>query len=348
MKHASLRFRSAFRAFVISGLAAQGAVRAQDLDVANTSGWFVRVGAVARFNVKASITAIPRPTGSGIYDDGFVLPDSGGTASGTTWNWGYNAASQIEDGQLVLKRFNDVPSFGQQDVNVSNPLLGGEITGGYQFSEFQMRKKSARFGVELGAGYFTFSEEMNFAPVGTASHTTATYGIGGILPPIAPYAGTATGPGPLINLNPGSSTDVRDNPGGTTTSFQGNLEAHLYNLRIGPTLEVDLSKRLSVVVGAGYAPVYADARLEYAEAVTFSNPAVPVLAPIRADLGESKWRLGFYGEIHLNFRITNHIDAFVGGDFQYNSDFTFGDSGHQVKLDLGATYGTKIGMTFRF
>jgi hypothetical protein len=348
MKHAPRRFRSAFRALVVSGLATQGVVRAQDLDVQETSGWFVRVGGVARFNVKASIRAVPPATGTGIYDDGYVLPDSGGAASGTTWNWGYNAANQIEGDQLVLKRFNDVPSFGQQDVNVSDPLLGGEITGGFQFSQFQWGKKQARFGFEVGAGYTTFSEGMAFTAAGTASHTTGSYGIGGILPPMAPYAGTATGPGPLISLNPSSSTLVQDTPGGTTTSFQGNLEANFYNLRIGPTLEVDLSKRLSVAFGAGYAPVYADSRLKYAEAVTFSNPAIPVVPSTRADVDESKWRLGFYAELRLNYRITRRIDAFVGGDFQHNANFKFGDSGHEVKLDLGATFGTKIGMTFRF
>jgi hypothetical protein len=348
MKHAPRRFRSAFRAVVVSGLAAQGAVRAQDLDVADTSGWFVRAGAVARFNIKASISTVLPATGPGIYDDGYVQPDSGGTASGTTWNWGYNAASQIEGDQLVLKRFNDLPSLSQQDVNVSNPLLGGEIVTGYQFSEFRVGKKTARFGIEVGAGYLRFSEGMSFVASSTASQTTAGYAIGGILPPVAPYAGTAAGPGPLISLNPGSSTTVQDNPGGTTTSFQGNLETKFYNLRIGPTFELDLSKHLSFATSVGYAPVYADAQLRYANAVTFSNPAVPGLASTQANVDGSNWRLGFYAEIRLNYRFTSHIDAFVGGDFQDNNNFTFGDSAYQVKLNLGATYGTKIGMTFRF
>jgi hypothetical protein len=348
MKYAPRRFRSAFRAVVVSGLAAQGAVRAQDLDVADTSGWFVRAGAVARFNIKASISTILPATGPGVYDDGYVQPDNGGTASGTTWNWGYNAASQIEGDQLVLKRFTDLPSFSKQDVNVSNPLLGGELVSGYQFSQFQVGKKTARFGFEVGAGYVSFSEGMGFAASGTASQTTAGYAIGGILPPVAPYAGTAAGPGPLISLNPGSSTTVQDNPGGTTTSLQGNLETKFYNLRIGPTFELDLSKRLTIATGIGYSPVYADAQLRYANAVTFSNPAVPGLARTQADVGASDWRIGFYADIRLNYRFTSHIDAFVGGDFQNNDNFTFGDSAYQVKLHLGATYGTKIGMSFRF
>ena len=209
-------------------------------------------------------------------------------------------------------------------------------------------KKNARLGFEVGAGYLTFSENMSSAASGTASHTTAGYAIGGILPPIAPYAGTAQGPGPLINLNPGGSTEVQDNPGGTTTSLQGNLETKFFNLRIGPTFELDLNKRLSFATSVGYAPVYADAQLNYANTVTFSNPAVPGIAPTQAGVSGNNWRLGFYAEIRLNYRFTSHIDAFVGGDFQYNDNLTFGDSAYQVKLHLGATYGTKIGMTFRF
>jgi hypothetical protein len=123
MNHAPRRFRSAFRAIIVTGLAAQGAVRAQDLEVADTSGWFVRAGAVARFNIKASISTVLPATGPGIYDDGFVRPDSGGTASGTTWNWGYNAATRLKATSLCSNVLM-IAVLRPQDVNVSNPLLG--------------------------------------------------------------------------------------------------------------------------------------------------------------------------------------------------------------------------------
>ena len=45
---------------------------------------------------------------------------------------------------------------------------------------------------DIGYGYSSFSERMNFATAGTAMRTTDSYGLGGIVPPIAPYAGTFT------------------------------------------------------------------------------------------------------------------------------------------------------------
>jgi len=166
--------------------------------------------------------------------------------------------------------------------------------------------------------------------------------------PILSSTSSILGPTPQRRRTGKGARKAASLPGGTTTSFQGNLETKFYNLRIGPTFELDLSKRLSFATSFGYAPVYADAQFKYANAVTFSNPALPGLAPTQAEVSEGNWRLGFYAEIRLNYRFTSHIDAFVGGDFQNNSNFTFGDSAYHVKLQLGATYGTKIGMTFRF
>ena len=220
MKNAPRLIPSAFMACVAT-LATERVVCAQRLDSPDSSGWFIRAGAVARFNVNASLGSIPPASGTGIYDDGYVLPDKGGTASGKTWNWGYKGTNQVVGPVLDMNRFNAVPSIGEQDVKAGNPLLGGEIIGGYNFTQFEMGRRTARLGFEVGLGYSGFSENLNHSASGTASHTTDRYGMGGIVPPIAPYFGTAQGPGPLINLNPipGSSTLVQDFPGGTSTAF---------------------------------------------------------------------------------------------------------------------------------
>ncbi|HUR44368.1 MAG TPA: hypothetical protein VMZ27_00735 [Candidatus Saccharimonadales bacterium] len=104
--------------------------RAQEIDPTEPAGFYFRGGVATRFNVKASITGSRPALPAGVYDNGFVLPDVGGTASDKTWNWGYNSAAQVASGQLVLNRLDNVPSFGPQNLNVSNPLLGGEIVGG--------------------------------------------------------------------------------------------------------------------------------------------------------------------------------------------------------------------------
>lgn len=334
-----------------AGLVTHGVVRAQDSDESNKSGYFLRLGGSARFNVQASITGTRPTLGPGIYDDGFILPDVGGIAAGKTWNWSYDSTLQIQGNQLWHNRLDNVPTIGHRDINLSNPALGAEFIGGYHFHEFKLWKKPARFAIELGYGFSEFSQAMNFKAAGAAMRTTARQNLG-ILPPVAPYVGTAEGPGPLINLNPGTSL-VSDPAGGTTTSFQGTLENGFHEFRFGPSLELDLTKRFSVALGAGYSSIYTAAAFKYVETVSFNNPAInnpsiPAIAPSRGNVTKGAWHPGLYAELLLNYRITDHIGVFLGGDFHYNNQFTFGNAAYQVKLDLGTTYGAKAGLNVGF
>jgi hypothetical protein len=343
MKPVSVPLRPALMACVAAGLTTQSLAFAQDLDVPQTSGWSVRLGAVSRFNIKTTVSNVAPATGAGLYDDGFVLPDNSGTASGKTWNWGYTSATQIAGDQLMLHHLDGVSSVGQQDS--SNPAFGGEIVVGYSVYEFQIGKKAARVGIEFGYGYSTLSGNMSSAGAGNATLTTDGYKLNGILPPAPPYAGTAAGPGPLIDLGSSSHTVATAQE---TTSFQGSLNVNFHELRLGPTLEIDLTKRLSVSAGFGYSAVYADASLDYNESILFNNPAFTSVGPHSATINKTEWRPGVYGNLLLNFRITKLIGVFAGGDYRYNEALNFGDAGHNVKMDLGSTIGAKGGISFSF
>src|SRR5438105_3525273 len=104
--------------------------RAADSGDSEGGGWYVRLAATARFNVKASLTANNPILPANVYNDGFVLPDVGGSAA-TTWNWGYNNAAQIVGSDLLMHRFDTIPAAGKRDLNVDDPLLGAELVGGY-------------------------------------------------------------------------------------------------------------------------------------------------------------------------------------------------------------------------
>lgn len=346
MKTRSFPLRPAFWTVLTTSLAAQGIVHAQEeLGEAEKTGWYTRFGATARFNVKATIRSLPSTGTAGNYDDGFVLPDNSGPGSGQTWNWGYNSASQVNGNQIAFHRYDSLPGIGSQDVNVSDPLLGGEFIAGYHFRDFHIGKKTARVGIEIGYGYSSFSDSLNFAGAGTTTYTADTYALGGLVPPVPPYAGNATGPGPVLSLHPVATSSASS---AAATSFEGSLSTTFHNLRLGPVLEVDLSKRLSVAVGAGAASVYADAKLNYLQSVSFVNPAMPALAPVNATLSHADWRPGAYAELYLSYRLTSIIGVFAGGDFQFNDKLTFGDASHQVEIDPGSTFGAKLGAILRF
>jgi hypothetical protein len=318
-------------------------IRAADSDENGAAGWYVRLDATARFNVKASLTANNPVLPAGAFADGFVLPDVGGSAA-QTWNWGYQNASQIVGTDLLMHRFDTVPSAGKRDLNVDDPLLGAELIGGYWFTEFEVFRKPARFGLEVGYGYSDFSNRLNSTSAGAATYTTSTYPLNGIIPPLPPYAGTFNGPGPLLTLTPSGTTTIAS---AATTVFQGNLDATFQSLRFGPSVQIDLTPKISLGLGAGASSVYTSATLNYTETTTFANAGVPSINNA-VNLNRSRWEPGFYFEAIGNYRFTQHVGAFAGGDYRYNNSLNFGDSAHKVEINLGSTFAAKAGVSFEF
>jgi uncharacterized protein involved in copper resistance len=172
----------------------------------------------------------------------------------------------------------------------------------------------------------------------------ASHPLNGVVPPGAPYKGTPQGPGPLIDFNP-SSTSVLTSP--STTVFNGTLEAYFHELRLGPSLNVEINGRWDVGFGVGYSSVFVDPTLRYNETSTFSDPGIPTRSG-SGDINKAKWSPGAYAELRTEYRINRQLSAYLGADIAYHKNVTFGDSTYQAKIDLGSTYGVKIGLGYRF
>jgi hypothetical protein len=315
---------------------------AQMFDDLDTSGFFARAGGVARFNVKAGFSGIaPAKPPSGVYENGFVLPDIGGSAT-KTWNWGYNSANQIVSDQLVLNRLDGAPVYPSQDIHVSDPLLGAEVIGGYRFSAFEIGKFPARFGVEAGYGYSEFSGDVSSAASHNATRATDSFGLHGVIPPTAPFAGTSEGPGPLIDLQP-SHTEVSSL---ASSQLGGSLQTALHEFRFGPFFEVDLHPRVTLGVGVGYASVFTDSTFDYHETIT-GLPQLPS-TQTTTSLARSTWHTGAYAEGRVTYRITELLGVFLAGDIKSYNNHVFGDSSHQLTVNLGTTYAAKAGLNFQF
>jgi hypothetical protein len=167
----------------------------------------------------------------------------------------------------------------------------------------------------------------------------------GVIAPQPPYAGIAAGPGPLIDLNSHNHTVAT---AAATTAFAGSLDSSMQNIRIGPAFDMDFTKRFSAGVGLGYSTVYVDSSLKYSETTSFANSAVPNLNSGLVTLQRAEWEPGVYFEMRANYQFSRYVGAFAGGDLQYNSSLEFGDTAHQVKIDLGTTYSAKAGVMIRF
>lgn len=329
------------------GLAAMAAAPAWAQDLSPESGMWIRGGGVLRSGMKVDFRDSSAPTPAGLFDNGFVLP-SISTNSPYTWNWGYQSASQLSGNTLNFQRLDGAPRVGSLSGSMGTEF-GGELRAGFEVARFTVAKREVVFGLEAGYGYSSISASAGGAATGTATLSTASYSLVGgdglaILPPIAPYSGTFAGPGPVIGRNPASTGSVT--AAGTSTLDMA-LDAHLHILKAGVYFEVPLGRRFSTGVSLGYCSVLPDAEFRYTETTSYAGGAIPGTSVSRI-LRRSDWRPGGYMEVRLQYDFTRRLGAYVGAQYEYNQNSTFGDAGRQAILKLGGVYGGTVGLRWTF
>lgn len=311
---------------------------------ADRAGYFIRFGPRVQFNVEATVSMTPQtPQQAGSYDNGFVQPDISGTASGLTWNWAYQDAGQVSGDFVNYERYSNLPHAGVFTSGSDDPMLGGEVIWGVEFGRFDVGTKEFAWGVEIGYSFTPFKVSNSSTAAGTVDYLAASHSLGGIVPPVAPYQGTFEGPGPVIGLNPASSTAISS---AATSTFEGTLESDLHLMKIGFWVEMPLTKSLSASLSLGYSSVLADTDFVFSEAITIANGSIPAVGVANVSTGATEWQGGFYGQLRANWQFSKRIGAYVSGDYQYNSNFGFSDAGREVTLNLHSTYGASLGLIF--
>ena len=150
------------------------------------------------------------------YDDGFVNIGAATAGTGLTTNWGHNSDAQVQGGNLVYSRAGGVR---REVFAASGVALAGwsddadTEVGPYLELSYAI---PVRDGLTIGAGvnFSMINLGAGRAGLSTFSQTQTlnvydvtaidSYALNGVVPPLAPYAGSYAGPGPLINNIPSS------------------------------------------------------------------------------------------------------------------------------------------------
>jgi hypothetical protein len=294
----------------------------------------------AGFNMRASFSesasfALPAAPGAGAavnrqYTDGFVNVDSSGNAGGQTWNWGYQDAPQISGGNLLMHASGSAsgstpatadPNFGL-DFNYVRDL-GHETWG--------------QWGVKVAFGFTPISIQ-DHAPINASSESiTDAYALNGVVPPLAPYSGSFNGPGPVISSQPISRTASTSE---LLINGSHTLDASLYDLRLGPSFNIPLFKRLSLQAGGGLALGMMDSEFSFTE-----------ITPAGTVSGKSDHvglLLGAYAEVGFAYQLCHCASLFTGAQFQYLGDFNQTADGRNARLDIGQTIFYEFGLQWHF
>lgn len=305
-------------------------------------------GATIGLNFKASFkksplplsVANPGPASGGAdhaYDDGYVRLDSSNDAGGRTWNWGYQNATQVVGDTLQFHASNPNPAFAGYNKNVTDdPQYGLELIYQRTLGNFF---SSGHWGLEAAFGYTDLDLGNTSSGPGRTLLTTDTYPLNGVLPPGTGYAGTFAGPGTLLGDTPIRSTTT------APLTSRDKLSGQLFNLRVGPFAEWNLTPKLSLGVSAGLALTPACIDYDFTETVQLATGGTAMTSG-HSSRGELLY--GPYASATLRYEFTERWGVYVGGRFQSLNSLEQSVAGRTARLDQGATiYGT-IGVSCRF
>ena len=313
---------------------------AEALENPNRFNFGPRIG----FNFKAQFRdgsrSNPGPAIGGVnheYDDGHVRVDISGNPA-STWNWGYQNASQVTGGGIAFhsEQLATVPlevETGSDDIQ-----YGGELTYQRVVGTFFL---SGRWGFEGAISYTDLELEEQRSATGTTTHLVDTYPFLGTVPPTAPYNGSFNGPGPLLS---GVPTRIAPTEGASTITQQ-QLQGHAVGFRVGPFFEWNFTKRFGAALSAGLAFAETRIRYEFSEATQLQSGST---VTSRGSSSKGDLLYGNYVAGLVRYDFSDHWGVYAGAQFQQLNDLEQTASGRTARLEQDATLYGVAGVSWRF
>ncbi len=303
------------------------------------------VGARFSFGVTARVEHVsPAPPAVPDYHNGFVRPDVSGGADGMTWYWGYSADSQVSGDTLNLSTALESPSDGRTSEADGDFQGGFEVMYAREMGRISLGKRSAPWGFEVGVTALNTLLKTSDSFSGNVRVMTDSYSLGGILAPNAPYEGTFDGPGPMIATTPFAQ---RFDEVPAISDVRTQIETLLVGLKLGPFLEIPVTRRLQFNLSAGGVVLAAISDFSYSESVSVTG--LPTDALTQSDShSETEFVGGAYAQATFSYDVTEFLGVYLGGQYQYIGDVSFGAQGKEATVDFSNAIDLVFGLRTSF
>jgi hypothetical protein len=303
------------------------------------------VGARFSFGVTARVTNVsPAPPVAPDYHNGFVRPDISGNANGQTWYWGYSSDAQVTGDTLNLSTAVESPSDGKESEADGDFQGGFEVVYGRELGRFNLGKRRAHWGVEMGVTSLNTLLETSDTYSGEVTVMTESYSLGGIVPPKAPYAGTYEGPGPLISATP---FNQRFGEAAAVSDVRTQIETLLVGLKAGPFLEIPILPRFQANLSAGGVLMFAITDFSFNETVSVTGLPDTALSNSGAN-SDTQFVPGAYAQASFSYNVTDFLALYLGGQYQYIPDVSFGTGGKEATVDFSSAFELVFGLRTTF
>jgi hypothetical protein len=288
------------------------------------------------------------PTGAGesgvyanrTYDDGFVNIGAATPASGLTTNWGYQNDSQVSGDAL------NYTLSGGAAQSMPGPTGDDEDSTAAPFLEISYLRP---IRPNLIAG---FSANLSFAGLDGRAASAMTndsvsitdqYALRGVIPPSAPYSGSFTGPGPLIDNRPTSRDYILTPNGGS--SYQFAHDTDLYSLALGSEIHWQPADSFYLGIGLGAVVNLADWSASWNMPLPDASGSGSTMIGASNSGGDFLW--GFYLKGSGGYRINTQWS--IEGFYRYDWNETLRNSVGSSSFDLGLSgWSAGLGVVYRF
>jgi len=329
-------------------LGAAASAKAEPLYLNSTN----RVTLSARFglNIRAKFSGIGQPAGAiNGYLDGYVAtanpPNLSPNPNYSTY-WGYDNASQLVPaggGLYSGVTFHQAAlAAGTAPVSDGNerPNPGIELTYDRELAQWE-DWHDLRLGVEGAVNYLNLATRDN--SLFGASLASVTYNFPVAVPQpgggVLPYADNNT-PGQSALQVPGA-------PGAyaATIFAQDHFDADLWGARLGPYLELPLTRNFDLRLSGGLAVGLLNGNESWTQTITPSGGS-PVNMSGGGDAFKTLW--GYYASLAADWQINKRWAVDGAVQFQDLGKFKHNFGGRQVELDLNRSLFLELGISYSF
>lgn len=294
------------------------------------------------------------------YNHGYVRQDAGTSFDGATWNWGYDSALQVQGGQLVYQAtgFQSIRSDTSGAPN-AGPASKDTLDGVAPHLQFDARSpyRIGPFRIGLTAGFDFIKTDQslafsNFSAAQTLDNYRLDYedryDLDGVIPPLAPYAGSLIGPGPLIGNTPVIRTItpvlISTDTGTFRNQVSSSIEIDAFSFTLGPTFSFREGPFEFAVSGGVIVNLY-DWSARQSESLDSTTAAGDSrVATWNESQSGTKVRPGLFAQAELDYAVNEEVG--LGGFIRLDAAGEFRAQAGPTVYEI-APYGVTAGFLVR-
>lgn len=273
-------------------------------------------------------------------------------AEGKTRSWGYNDATQVDNGFILM----------HQSYAASNGATAEADGGGSAGFDLQLGRdlgalgKKGTWGIAFSIGLDDINGKVSKTITADLVTITDRYDLFGQPAPGAPYEAPHVDPTKSttsltfentvpISQNPAADSPVTTIKDGATINGQWQVKASYYLVRLGPQFRYQFNRRFSISGAAGPAAAILGSTFRADQTIDSTKIFSPNLT---TEVRKTYFKIGGYAELNAEYWLTFRTGFFGGVVYEHLGKYEQELLGQKASVDLGSGMSFRLGVITRF